>query len=102
MTDSESIRELAFQNSVYTLTTLKKAAYRLSDRCSFEFEVSGDTTVCRLRFKPSATHDFMRDTIDDFHREVLDQDLRQIVADETAPLRNVILSHAFSKTGLQS
>jgi His-Xaa-Ser system protein HxsD len=40
--------------------------------------------------------------INRFKNEVLDQDLRQTIANETVTMRNVILAHAFSKTGLQS
>ncbi len=36
-----------------------------------------------------------------FRNEVLDQDLRRTIARETASLRNAILAHAFSKTGIQ-
>ena len=40
--------------------------------------------------------------IDDFKKEVLDQDLREKLKVETEPVRNLILAHAFSKTGIIS
>lgn len=36
-----------------------------------------------------------------FRNEVLDQDLRSIIAKETEAIRNAVLAFAFSKTGLQ-
>ena len=38
--------------------------------------------------------------LDDFQTEVLDQNLREKIKLETAPTRNLILAHAFSRTGL--
>ncbi len=35
-------------------------------------------------------------------QELLDQELREQIAVETAPLRNLILAHAYSRTGLPS
>jgi His-Xaa-Ser system protein HxsD len=38
--------------------------------------------------------------VESFKKEVLDQDLRLKLKAETEPIRNLILAHAFSKTGL--
>ena len=42
----------------------------------------------------------IQEYLDDFKKEVLDQDLRENIKRETEAVRNLILSHAFSKTGL--
>ena len=39
--------------------------------------------------------------INEFKRELLDQQLRISIKKETEPQRNLILAYAFSKTGLQ-
>ena len=98
---SRSCRELRFSSTVYSLDTIKKAAYRMSDRCSFEFEVTGSDITCRLFFPDGASSDRTHAVEDEFRNELLDQDLRQVIAEETDAVRNVILAHAFSRTGLQ-
>ncbi len=91
-----------FSTNVYTLETIKKAAYRLSETCAFEFRIDGDDFVCELLFADSTTNEQIGETERQFRTEVLDQDLRQLIADETAPIRNVILANAFSRSGLQN
>lgn len=93
--------QLSFPTSAYDLATVKKAAYKFTDRCSVEFDVSGDSIICsifpRVPMAPEAVDEFEAA----FRNEVLDQDLRRTIARETASLRNAILAHAFSKTGIQ-
>lgn len=91
--------ELRFSNTVYSLGSIKKAAYRLSDRCSFEFDVRDGEIVCRL-FLVDRDSEIVT-TENEFRNEVLDQDLRETIAQETAAVRNAILAYAFSRTGLQ-
>ncbi len=38
--------------------------------------------------------------LENFKKEVLDQDLREKIAKETEEVRNLILAHAFSKTSI--
>ncbi len=38
--------QLSFPTSAYDLATVKKAAYKFTDRCSVEFDVSGDSIIC--------------------------------------------------------
>lgn len=38
--------------------------------------------------------------VDDFKKEVLDQELRMVIKAESEPYRNLILSHVFSRTSL--
>lgn len=94
-------RELRFSSATYSLDTIKKAAYRLSDRCSFEFDVTANDITCRLFFEVAADPESVVVIENEFRNEVLDQDLRQTIADETAASRNAILAYAFSRTGLQ-
>ena len=46
--------------------------------------------------------DSAEETLKDFRNEVLDQSLRERIRNETAEVRNLILSLAFSNTGLAS
>ena len=94
--------EVEFAAGLYSLEAIKQAAYRFTDRLAIEIEPSDTRTVCWLRLvdrqKQSETLEFLADQ---FRNEVLDQDLRIELRQETAPVRNLILSLAFSKTGLQ-
>lgn len=93
---------LEFDTNVFSLETIKRAAYRLTDSGSPEFKVDGDTIKLILRF-PKAVDQATASLIADEARiAVLDQDLRKRIADETSAERAVILGYAFSRTGLQS
>ncbi|SRR5579875_787045 len=101
MCDRAAAREVRFSRSIYRLETIKKAAYRLTDRCSFEFTVDEDHIHCYL-FSRDQTSVRADDELEHALRnEVLDQDLRESIALETGPIRNAILAYAFSRTGLQ-
>ena len=97
-----SMLSFHFDRSVYDLETVQRAAYRFTDRCSFDFATSDRETICSLSVKPDQSADIdMAQLEGDFKNEVLDQHLRKTVSDETAAVRNAILAHAFSRTGLQ-
>jgi len=94
--------ELRFSSKVYRLETIKKAAYRLSGRCSFDFAVEDDEIICRLIFREAAAVELVNEIEYALRNEVLDQDLRATIAEETAAVRNAVLAYAFSRTGLQN
>jgi His-Xaa-Ser system protein HxsD len=96
----ESTVEVSFSSAVFSLDVLKKAAYRFLDRFSTEFKISEPEIVCVLHFPGGASQDTIERDITGFRAEVLDQDLRRLVANETAGVRNTILSLAFSSTDL--
>lgn len=96
-------RKLAFSSQVYSIETIKKAAYRFSDVLSIDFIPTLTEVECILNFfsNPQDEEQVER-IVAAFKNEVLDQDLRGIVARETEPTRNAILAFALSKTGLQT
>jgi His-Xaa-Ser system protein HxsD len=85
----------------YRLAAVKKAAYRLASRCT---AVLGTTEAEKLpitfTFKPGTNELTALEAVRSFFEELLDQDLREHIADETAPMRTLILAQAFSKTDL--
>lgn len=93
--------QVCFAAELYSLDAIKRAAYRVSDRVIVEILQSSATITCILRPSPAARGGDTTQLEHDFRLEVLDQDLRARIAAETEPLRNLILSIAFSKTGLQ-
>lgn len=84
---------------VYGLPALLKVAYKFTDRCFIHLQYRTERTVeVRLRAKGSQVS---LDVIaGEFCNEVLDQRLREIVARESEPVRNLVLAHALSRVGL--
>lgn len=90
-----------FDAASHSLLAIKKALYRISDVATAEIALTGNTICCRLfplSSKDSSTHDL----VNRLRREVLDQDLREQIAAESKPYRDIILGYVFSKTGLQN
>jgi His-Xaa-Ser system protein HxsD len=93
--------EVRFQSGVFSLDAIKRAAYRLLGRATVTIEPQEAEVRCTLEFPSSLPEASANEIVRDFKDEVLDQDLRERIAAETSPLRNAILAHAFSRTGLK-
>jgi His-Xaa-Ser system protein HxsD len=94
------LREVAFDKAAFSLDVLKKGAYRFIDQFSTEFRNEEKVYTCVLRFGPNKSDESAERAVEEFRKEVLDQDLRASIKAETEPIRNLILAHAFSKTSL--
>lgn len=90
--------ECALDARAYSLDALKKAAYRMADRCTVIFGRSDSETIV-VTIVPNPDAD-VTSCVRAFIDEALDQDLRERIGKETAPLRDLILAHAFSRTSL--
>lgn len=88
-----------FDTAVYRLSAIKKAAYRLSGRCIVNIELPDPRSAHVTLQCHDASADLPKILVD-FHREVTDQELREVVADETAAVRSLLLAQAFSQTSL--
>lgn len=95
------IDNIDFDSAVYSLETIKKAAYRFTDVAAIDIQLNGQTIVCHLHPKNPKTLE-LQDIANAFRVEVLDQDLRKTIADETSTYRNAILAYAFSNSGVGS
>lgn len=95
--------ELAVDLRVYRLAAVKKTSYRFADRFTAILEAPSETSVAVvLTFPNAVTEAYAIESARLFFQELLDQDLREQIAEETAPLRDLILAHAYSRTGLPS
>jgi His-Xaa-Ser system protein HxsD len=84
---------------VYRLSAVKKAAYRFADRCFVHIEVLEEGSIqVRLTAKSEKTP--LSGVEGDFRNELLDQDLRESIAEETERVRNLLLAQAFSGLAL--
>lgn len=90
-----------FDSRVVRLEAIKKAAYRFGDRLSIGIELI-EPCLVRATLEPRVVTDDDRTDhlVGEFRNEVLDQELREVVAKETEAVRNLILVQAFSKTAL--
>ncbi|MDO9179967.1 MAG: His-Xaa-Ser system protein HxsD [Agitococcus sp.] len=85
---------IIFDAHVFSLETIKRALYRFSDKCSFDIQMEDNVITVTLQ------SEFKDDWTGRIKNEVLDQDLRDTLSQETANIRTLILANAFSNTGL--
>jgi His-Xaa-Ser system protein HxsD len=91
--------QVRFDASAHSVDAIQRAAYRFSDRLSLDLVRAEGEFVCNL-FLPDELADRVPEVLADFRTEVLDQVLRERIRAEAEPVRNLILSLAFSKTDL--
>ncbi len=89
--------KLTFENSVFGHEVIKRALYRFAERCCCDIALGDRHTVVTVHANESEN---LKQLEVDIHNEVLDQDLRSSIAQETQHVRNLILANAFSKTNL--
>lgn len=83
---------------VYGLAALLKVAAKFTDRCFVHLQRRGEQIVeVRFRSKSQLPLDSIAG---EFCNEILDQSLREIVARESEPVRNLVLAYALSRVGL--
>lgn len=99
MTKKGEATTLEFDSAVYRLEAIKKAAYRFGGRCVAQIEVPAPGCV-RVSLEPKGSDDDVGMLVGEFRNEVLDQELREVVAKETEAIRNLIVLQAFSRTSL--
>lgn len=86
---------------VYRLSAVKKALYRLGRRYVGTITLlEADRASVVLHQTPGAPPGDADHARTALLREVLDQELREHIADETGAIRNILVAQAFSKTSL--
>ena len=101
MTYTDGVVETTIDLRTYRLAAVKKAAYRFADRCTAVLGApAGDVLPACFRFRPGTPGPTALETVRAFFDELLDQELREEIAEETAPLRTLFLAHAYSKIDL--
>src|SRR6266478_6032505 len=94
------IREISFDSRVFAVEAIKNAAYRMAKLLDTEIRIDQDLIVCTVKLRKQNTDDFFNDVLERFRREVIDHDLRIQIRKDTEATRNLILAHAFSRTGI--
>ena len=93
---------LAFDERLYSIEAIQKAAYRYMNSFTSELSLSNGQINCLIIPAKELNKDTIEHHVEDFKKEILDQHLRLKIKTETEPVRNLILGIAFSNTGLQS
>ena len=92
---------LKFPEQAYSVEAIQKAAYRLMNTLLVDISVHGGFIECVLQPVLEITPSAFDLGVQEFKKEVLDQQLRFKLRAETEAVRNLILGIAFSNTGLQ-
>lgn len=92
--------KLEIDEQIYCLEAVQKASYRFIDRLTILVTRVDGRLICEIDAVEGAAELFDAN-VANFKRELLDQQLRKQIKDETEPARNLILAYAFSRTGLQ-
>lgn len=86
---------------VYRLVAVQKAAYRFAERCTAILgSVEDHRLPVRFVFRSGASEQEALETVQLFFQELLDQELREQIGEETRAVRALIIAQAFSKTDL--
>lgn len=90
---------IIFDSHVYRLSAAKKAAYRLGDRCFVKIAILPEGGI-QVKLTAKSEKVSLEALEGDFRNELLDQDLRESIAEETERIRNLLLAQAFSGLSL--
>jgi His-Xaa-Ser system protein HxsD len=94
-----NVATIEIDPSVYRLSAIKKAAYRLGGQGEFTITTNGAGRIV-VTMSVYGTCDDAEFLTKEFHRQLLDQELREEIADQTAPIANLLMAQAFSATSL--
>lgn len=83
------------------MLAVKKAAYRVAQRCTITLGTpAGDMLPLTFAFRPGTSETAADEAVRLFHQELLDEELRAAIHEETDSLRALILAHTFSRANL--
>ena len=92
---------LKFDERAYSVEAVQKAAYRHMNALLVGISLCDGHFQCSIEPTSGTPRDAFALALEDFQKEVLDQQLRVRIKAETESVRNLILGIAFSRTGLQ-
>ena len=92
---------LDIDTRVYRIEAVKKAAYRVAHKCTIALgSPLQDRLPLSFSFRSGTTEEDAEEAVRLFHQELLDEDLRATIHEETDALRALILAQAFSGLSL--
>jgi His-Xaa-Ser system protein HxsD len=98
--DQDDAGTIHIDTRISSLSAIKKAAYRFSDRLFVAIDPGRELEVT-VRFSPKPGIDAdLKVAVGEFRNELLDQDLRERIRGETEGVRRLLLAHALSQVPL--
>jgi His-Xaa-Ser system protein HxsD len=95
----DDILEINLDPEVYGIKTALKVAHEFSDRCVTTV-THGESGKIRILISHKDDSDALEAIAGDLLNSLADHRLREILSEETAPVRNLILAHALRNAGL--
>ena len=92
---------ISLDSKVCSIESAQKAAYRSINHFTIDIQTSDTHLNCKLISNAGVGEEAFDFAVQEFRKNILDEELRLKLKKETEPLRNLILGIAFSKTGLQ-
>lgn len=92
---------LIYDESIYFIDAIETAAYKGSNFFTADLSKVDRKINCVLSGNIGISESQFEHAVEDFKKEVLDQQLRIKLKAQTEPIRNLIIGIAFSNTGLQ-
>ena len=91
---------LELDSTIYDIEAVQSALYRGSAFLNGQIATDGDKIVCSLFQNAKISDDDYAKAIEDFRKDLVDEQLRLKIGQKTEAVRNLILGVAFSNTGL--
>jgi His-Xaa-Ser system protein HxsD len=91
---------LVIDSRIFSLEVIQKAAYRCSDIAVFDFAILDSHSIKVTATPKSSITIELTELKAHFNNELLEQNLRHLIAEETKTERDLILAYAFSNTKL--
>lgn len=90
-----------FDIRLYSADAIKKASYKFADDLAIVLSLPSENEVlASITFQKTFDQQSKDKIVGAFCNEVIDQDLREQIAQKTEATRSLILAEAFSKTSL--
>jgi His-Xaa-Ser system protein HxsD len=90
-----------FDLGVYRLAAIQKAAYKFANQTTLRLgEIQDNHIAAAFLFPADTSEDSIRNVMRLLFEELLDQELRERIGEETHAIRALILAQAFSRTDL--
>src|SRR4051812_10877511 len=99
--DSADAYLLTADLSIYSLDAVLKTCYLFLDRCYIFVEPDeSEPNQVRIYLTPQSPLDDLEQVLGEFSNRLIWQAVRQKVAEETQPIREMIVRQAFTEAGL--
>jgi His-Xaa-Ser system protein HxsD len=97
---SESALSIFVDTRIYSLEVLFRTCYVFTDRCYLFLEPSNDPAIINVRFSRKNVDCALAATAAEFCNELVNQRVRLDIANETRPIRELIIAQAFAEADL--